>query len=420
MKIWRDIYSTTRWREIVEEYQAGRIRSTSNRIGLFFRSSGGRKPLPAEFPELTRTIETYHRIAKTSRDELTNRVAQLDGIRRQATTYLLRKQKATDAARLVKPAEGLLERYVWSLRQHAIRKAAYLEALRQLHSGPTAYNLANPTAFGAFLRDRQSVRDDGLEISSVNYVEMIDPAHRPFTSGAGEMGVLSIAFRYWLESASDAPFLLWLEGQPISVGEKDEQAFPRLRLASGMEAGMDTVASIPVVEYDTGKLERDKLIFALSVSEQRLCFRDVDEMLDEFVVTGKPKPFETAEWERRGKGCAYVQDLGRTIWVGKHIEDHLHHSSLRGGQKVLCAGVLQVRAGKVALVSGDSGHYRPPVDRLHTFVRSLADDRVLAEACQVEWHDPVLGRRRESVATFLRIWNLPPFLPFAVPRAAAV
>jgi hypothetical protein len=83
----------------------------------------------------------------------------------------------------------------------------------------------------------------------------------------------------------------------------------------------------------------------------------------------------------------YVMDVRGRIYVsGKEGEKALKHSSFMGGAATLCAGTMRVDNGKVAWVSGRSGHYRPMVlhmvnllERLRTYGVNLSTTKVYRE-----------------------------------------
>lgn len=70
--------------------------------------------------------------------------------------------------------------------------------------------------------------------------------------------------------------------------------------------------------------------------------------------------------------------------LGQHIP--LHHSSIRAGQQVGCAGHITVNdAGKITLINANSGHMKPPMENLITAVIWLYEEKkYLDPDCVIE------------------------------------
>jgi len=71
-----------------------------------------------------------------------------------------------------------------------------------------------------------------------------------------------------------------------------------------------------------------------------------------------------------------------------------HHSSLKAGDDVICAGEWIVDKGKLLKISGNSGHYRPTLDHLHAAVLRMAK-AFHPETVVLLWH--VLAGKWEEV-----------------------
>jgi hypothetical protein len=66
---------------------------------------------------------------------------------------------------------------------------------------------------------------------------------------------------------------------------------------------------------------------------------------------------------------AFTRDFKIVVGVAQH--DILHHSTLAGGQDVLCAGGIVATNGKLIAVNSLSGHYMPRREHLDYFVSYL-------------------------------------------------
>lgn len=70
----------------------------------------------------------------------------------------------------------------------------------------------------------------------------------------------------------------------------------------------------------------------------------------------------------------------------EHLQQgkNFHHSSLRQGEATAGAGELQVRDGKVEVISDRSGHYQPPTALTHQVAKNLESKGVGMEAAGIE------------------------------------
>ncbi|ACK50747.1 hypothetical protein Msil_1802 [Methylocella silvestris BL2] len=70
--------------------------------------------------------------------------------------------------------------------------------------------------------------------------------------------------------------------------------------------------------------------------------------------------------------CGFVMTLDREIYMRKQDRDaHQFHSSYNGGARVIMAGTMLVRSGRILGIRTDSGHYKPGVHNLNTFLWAL-------------------------------------------------
>lgn len=399
MKPWRDIPAVEEWKESLARHKG------------FFSGNKFFK----EFEQLTTTIVNYHFCEKTSRLMLPARIEFLKEIRDLADEYL--RGKARGPEKLDKPAEKTLERVVWSLRQRADRKAGYLEALIRFygHESHGCSRLARPQELLHYLENRNPIVDEHTSrLGGEVYLEKLDPAHRPFEfgpgSGGGRLGdpgsAMAFAFREWVDSKSDRPFFLWLEAHPISLsGSKTTSLFPN----GNPMAKECQLKDISVVQYDREKMRKEGKIWVLTPYWGFLCCQDMDD-IDKAGDDRQRLTYKTLNTAGQGKGnrahekgCAFVVDMGGTIYAGLHISGTLHHSSLGGGKKVRCAGMMDARGGKVIMVSANSGHYKPTLQQLRSFVQTLSDHHVLGAAAKVYyWSEAENKMKNADCETFLK------------------
>jgi hypothetical protein len=80
-----------------------------------------------------------------------------------------------------------------------------------------------------------------------------------------------------------------------------------------------------------------------------------------------------------GKGWAiFVMDEKNTLYAGSHIVGRFHHSSFLAGKPAKAAGELICTKGKLAVITGKSGHYRPGENELLAAVKVMVTAGVVA------------------------------------------
>lgn len=69
----------------------------------------------------------------------------------------------------------------------------------------------------------------------------------------------------------------------------------------------------------------------------------------------------------------YVVDENGKVWVGKRMGESMPHPTLIGGKnpKVLAAGMVEIKAGKITNIDNHSGHFKPPRSSLKNAVNSF-------------------------------------------------
>ncbi|WP_188827588.1 hypothetical protein [Nocardia camponoti] len=79
---------------------------------------------------------------------------------------------------------------------------------------------------------------------------------------------------------------------------------------------------------------------------------------------------------------------GRIYSAPHHILGQFHHSSFLAGRPVAGAGEIEVRQGRVVLISDHSTHYRPAREFTAQVLDSLNKQGIPAEEITVEFHQP--------------------------------
>ena len=98
------------------------------------------------------------------------------------------------------------------------------------------------------------------------------------------------------------------------------------------------------------------------------------------------KPFDTGKmksyWSPEGRAIYVVDKQGRFYAAEQHLPDdrfddsRFHHSSFLAGAPVFGAGEMQVAAGKLDVLTAQSGHYRPTHKEMVQTVRRLSENGV--------------------------------------------
>ncbi|KAK4155544.1 hypothetical protein C8A00DRAFT_41822 [Chaetomidium leptoderma] len=72
----------------------------------------------------------------------------------------------------------------------------------------------------------------------------------------------------------------------------------------------------------------------------------------------------------------FVADTSFRLYVGIKNSGAFQHSSFLQGSRILAAGSIRIRDGRLASLSPLSGHYRPPASNFRAFVKSLKESGV--------------------------------------------
>ena len=153
-----------------------------------------------------------------------------------------------------------------------------------------------------------------------------------------------------------------------------------------------------------GKEEDDKLVsigempwFRTDAERQqfKLSFRGGIAHQWRFDVNGRKLRLEVYDTDAEGDnlefgGSLYAMDnRGRIYVLGSNKFVGLKHSSFMAGGATQCAGTIRFVRGKLAWVSGRSGHYQPSVAQMVTLLERLS-------AYQVDLSRAIVYRENES------------------------
>lgn len=385
---WLDIFPDTAWDLYVTQFSGGEksfndhvtIKSLLHSIKLGKRSGHN------EFlKEVGNLIRGYHKMPKTDVGTLTVRAALLDQLANKVERYLRdlgispenrlpkKHHNSNSTGRVTSSTEKASHHSVAYLLQklarRARRKAEYIRTLK-IHCGKKGPGFNSPIELIEYLlRDRN--RTDGLLAMRPEVrLEKLDPWHRAFelsispNANSGKLefnsssynSILGHAFMVWFRSnsgeATFTPFFVWLEGHPCCTG-----------VLTGMEE-FDTPSNS--VTYQGDAMAMQLVYFSGGVA---YC------SIDNF-----SKPFSTLDAPPESKApqaYAYVWTKDNLLFCAPHLAGSFHHSSFTGGSKIKCAGMIRFINGRVTMVTNDSGHYKPGVEHLRSFVRFLLGQGVL-------------------------------------------
>ncbi len=397
MRPWRDIISSNAWQEVMRKHDSTAHLSVGKRLELIVNKD---VTTPARLRvQIGQKIDAYHKISKTNKVLLVPRRSELLIIAGMAETYLQKfnvdMDKAKQRARCgeqqfrdgYKPTgidkwdksiytgqyEGgapwneLLDRNMLTLARRARRKAAYLQMLGKCYDNPV---LSDPAALLAYLKKPQEVSSDGaIGLYPGVRMEALDPMHRPyeFKMRNGQVEIndglepvnITYLFKQWIDTVNQhhAPFFLWLEASPICLDDSKEN--------------IAATRSVNYIRADKGQGVPgfDKL-FVVSISPVGMSQAPLGQ-LGASSTRCDTSTFSATD-KKGGPGCAaYVHTDDGALFIAEHREGYFHHSSFLSGGAVQCAGMIRIEQGRVKFVSNNSGHYKPPKERLLKFVREL-------------------------------------------------
>lgn len=146
----------------------------------------------------------------------------------------------------------------------------------------------------------------------------------------------------------------------------------------------ETLEAILVERGHSFEVQFDEPVTYLSKVQRAMLRADVvDGML-----IGMNGPVDTTEsyrlFQGRGRGGPYVmRNDGEVIITSHGVGDVWYHSSLSGGESVVCAGFMNVAAGKILTIDRCSGHYQTSPDMLQNVLDELSGRGVDTGAIEV-------------------------------------
>ena len=77
---------------------------------------------------------------------------------------------------------------------------------------------------------------------------------------------------------------------------------------------------------------------------------------------------------KKGHKWIFVADVSMHLYIGYKQSGSFQHSSFLHGSRILSAGLIKVKDGRLRRLSPLSGHYRPPAANFRAFVHSLEEE----------------------------------------------
>ncbi|MEZ5584166.1 MAG: hypothetical protein R3F37_16725 [Candidatus Competibacteraceae bacterium] len=372
---WRDVMPNEAWQKVLEATNSQQDQSVNS---------------------ITNQLSKYHLIQKTNSSYFDQRINELRNIANLTVNYLNQKhgqagyQKSNNkklsvstkvnlrGQHTVSIAEKDIDRWVYSLGRRALKKAGYLQELK---NSPVKH-LSDVSQFKTYLKNlatkiQKNSSPELLRLDPSVKPEKWDPYHRPIeviidldrqeVSVGREHTPISGAFVGWCSSNSPLPFFVWLEGEPICTQEGYLKT---------------TLPEVSRIQYELSNREGIRQVFIKNGSlVARPCFDwGTTQLLD--TKSGQHKNGEAFVWLRTGN-----------LLIHTHVVGNFHHSSFNGGHKVLCAGTMTVQNGKIKRVDNNSGHYKPTTRHFLTFLKLLDDKKVLADDALIATHDINKGKQ---------------------------
>jgi hypothetical protein len=384
-RTWLDVYTAEHWRAGLKKYKrAAPVVPTNPKppikgAGALIHVTKGAVTATAEkgetiLEEIAQLLTTYHTWPKDHAIFLPCRIQMLERISERCGAYLalVNNPEAAKASGDAKKGTGLIDPWVRALAKKARNKAAYIKMLSNyLYSAKEKY--INPELLIDFVTQTpRRVFGDLYGLVPGVRMEKVDFLHRNFEfrlKGDGTFEThngLDMAFAEWVAEVErgGTPFFLWLEKHPVCTQVNADK--------------YNTVAKDHATQYGAGKTT----IQVVTPKAASLVAVSLGEIGND--PPPQAKPFDTFDYGKHSKlpfGAAYVWAKNGEIYCGPH--GVLHHSSLQSGKKVKCAGMIRVKNGKVEYVNNDSGHYKPPLEALRSFVLFLNQNAVFAQGAEV-------------------------------------
>jgi hypothetical protein len=382
---WRDVCSAILWANTMKKHKRG------GSLNIFIDA-------------VTAELRTYHLLEKADMSFFRLRRGSLRTIEGKVKLFLAHKDG------LKAPAD--LRRHSELLQHQAKLKAGYLDKIQAFYLPEGAgYQYLDPVAFINFLKSPHVAPENGARLQPGTRMEALDPAHRSFEMHFKNnvlqqnnfYSAMESVFGEWIGAvkynpdvgaqfvnpnalnndsnshpALNTPFFVWMENHFFCVGQDHE----------GYEGIVDPLKpkdlqSIIYSPYSSGKQEAP----IEAVDEIHWLMPSSDGLVMEFPLagnnsgklrifdtqhlTGKPPNQNDMNSVGEPKSAAYVWTKDGTLLAGEHKPNHLHHSSFVGGGDIRCAGMINVKYGKVEFISNNSGHYRPSAENLKEFAKWL-------------------------------------------------
>jgi hypothetical protein len=404
MRIWRDIISRDAWLSIMTSFniigpknkddhnatttaKATPVGKVAQLRGVFDRSLSSRA---AALKTLTNRIESYHDIEKAEYRNIDARIAALQGISAFANDFMKTfgvdmesAAKRNELSRVYdpelkaykssNPRDNTLDRHILTLARRSLRKAGYLQMLKNYYAvGGAGCAHRSPQALLALIRAPKQINNEFVGLEPGLRLEQLDPVHRGNYEET-EKGSCGFAFQLWAaDTRQDKPFFMWLETSLVCL-ENDK-----------------ALADAQSVPYN----RLDRKTGAGGNGQKILFFPAPIQALDLDLMDAVPQVCSTVGYscdppkDPTGKGgvgvAAYVWSQESELFIAEHRGNVFHHSSFLSGQRVRCAGMIKIDNGRVSAISNNSGHYKPRQQQMVNMVRFLAGAGAFTRDAQAE------------------------------------
>jgi hypothetical protein len=416
MRIWRDVISVDAWKRVAARVNTSSGYHTKPDLSLRMQSVfKHRYRSPEDFMNsIERRLESYHSIPKTDIKRIPERIEKLQELSEIARDYLrtykindgvARKRNANKSGGL--PPDGRhgayynspdgesVDRNVLSLEKRALRKAYYLQTLKQYYTKGDGRKWRDATALLAYIGGAQE--RTGSKVGLVPHVRMeqLDFMHRGDYELDDTDPDISCgkAFKEWTNdvNAKATPFFLWLEGHPVCL--EDDKGLLSSRSVEYMEAAVGKPAN---------PIRKLKLVhFSSPLQATDLVLNPVPTA----VASTKGYKADAGKDPRQGGWgddvAAYAWTEARELFIAEHVGCSFHHSSFLSGRRVRCAGMIVIDNGKVVGLSNNSGHYRPGKEHLLKLYMAFRQKNVMPVNASIELQTGA-GAARMTAAEFWR------------------
>ncbi len=188
------------------------------------------------------------------------------------------------------------------------------------------------------------------------WLEFYDPLHRPGF----------VLHKYWVkwlrdpDSSYAMSFWDWLAAREAADPAKAAKTNP-----TEQTLNPNAVTNRPLHVQYLNAIERQHYL------KQRIASQLIDSSALAYDTEHERTAFSGNGW------AIFVMDDANNLYAGSHIVGIFHHSSFLGGQATKAAGELICTNGKLAVITGKSGHYRPEAKEMVAALRALINDGVV-------------------------------------------